>query len=770
MANGKKRSTRPDRRRRHGPGVREWVGGRITMPVFVTSPEPYRPEMILWLEMPDDLVVSQTVIDPAGPPVSLRDTLLHATASPMVGAPRRPERIRVADAHLATELRGALPGVEVVVAPTPELDRLVSEMLASMPSGGGPSYLEQGRVAAPAVAALFQAAQAVYRKAPWKLVDDSQVLRLDIPALGVEGACVSIIGALGENLGLVIFPSYVAMERFLAGIDAHRPGHGPLDMGTTTLSLNFERGADLPDDMRREAVEHGWPVAGPAAYPWVQHRDRDGTLRPLDERDVRVVTACASGVAAFFSKYRKHLGQASREPIRERFAAPDGVEVRLAVPYEAGGGPSSRQTAAATEGVARRAAELHRIDERLVDGMLEFARERFGQAWLRAARGLSDREDALNLLAAFLVYQVLVDGKPVAHWFAQEHPSRLSDTERTWLLAQQAAWPSVWEVRGVEPGRSLELHDLLTGEVRDVQEVSASKTLLVRHAILARVVDYEGSSLLCGTHTRPLPPREAAQFVGFVRKRLRRRGTVPKDRLREEKMGRYLITRWEDTVEAITARPVTPPRLQNTDGESLLLTVDRFEFDPSQRREIEACLAAMDDVSAPESGEADGRYLFDRPGNPVHPSLKDTVLGDAWVGDGKLRVETNSVERADRLRERIEAACGRRIRHRSREHSDPLALMDRDEPASAPGEGPPLPSSDEANAMILDLKRQHYADWPDQPLPALGGKTARAAVRTQAGREQVDLLLKECEVAEARLPEGQRFDFSDLRRELGLGD
>jgi hypothetical protein len=46
----------------------------------------------------------------------------------------------------------------------------------------------------------------------------------------------------------------------------------------------------------------------------------------------------------------------------------------------------------------------------------------------------------------------------------------------------------------------------------------------------------------------------------------------------------------------------------------------------------------------------------------------------------------------------------------------------------------------------------------------------RAAVRTKAGREQVDLLLKEFEAGEARLPEDQRFDFSDLRRELGLGD
>jgi hypothetical protein len=399
---------------------------------------------------------------------------------------------------------------------------------------------------------------------------------------------------------------------------------------------------------------------------------------------------------------------------------------------------------------------------------MDFARLRFGDAWLRAARDITDREEAIGLLAPFLVYQVLLEDKPIAHWFAQENDSRLSNTERTWLRVQQAAWLSVWEVRGVEPGRSLKLEDLLTGEVREVQEVGASETLVVRHAILARVVDYEGLSLLCGTHARPLPPREAANVVGHARAPLRRRGADPMSRLREEKMGRYLIARWEDAIKELDARPVTPPRVQNTDGEDLLLAVDRFEFDPSLRSEIGACLAVIEGVRPPQSGASDPSYLFSRPGNPLHRSWEDTLLGRAWVGDGKLRVETNSIVRADRIRERIENACGGRIRHRAREYRDPVALMGSREVASGSGEGPTSLSSDEANAMILDFKRRHYADWLDQPLPALGGKTPRVAVRTKAGREQVDLLLKECEIMEGQQAEGQRFDFSYLRRELGI--
>jgi len=241
-------------------------------------------------------------------------------------------------------------------------------------------------------------------------------------------------------------------------------------------------------------------------------------------------------------------------------------------------------------------------------------------------------------------------------------------------------------------------------------------------------------------------------------------------RLREEKMGRDLISRWDAVVAELDRRPAKVPRLQNTEGHDLLLTVDHFGFDPSLEAEIGACLAAMDGVDAPQGNASDQSYLFHGPGSASQQDGTRTLLARATLDKRKLRVETNSVERANRFRERIEAACGGRIRHRTREHSDPLALMERRQAPRAPAPGPAGLPADEANAIVLDFKRRHYADWSDQPLPALGGKTPRAAVRTQAGREQVDLLLKECEMMEARGTEGQRFDFSVLRRELGLLD
>jgi hypothetical protein len=103
------------------------------------------------------------------------------------------------------------------------------------------------------------------------------------------------------------------------------------------------------------------------------------------------------------------------------------------------------------------------------------------------------------------------------------------------------------------------------------------------------------------------------------------------------------------------------------------------------------------------------------------------------------------------------------VRHRAREHSDALAerLPDQAERELD------LPL-EEVQRVLREFKERHYADWPDLPLPALDGKTPRDAVRTRHGRTQVDLLVRQMENSEERLPAGERFDVAGLRARLGL--
>ncbi len=141
---------------------REWVGGWLSPPFFVTDrDEPYRPELLIWVEEPSGLIVGQDVISPESTEGAVGRVLLASMERPLAGSPRSPTRIRVANASLAAEVRAAVgDAIAVTVAPTPELDALLETMLESMPGGGvEESYLEDGRVPPSAVSEVFAAAQ-----------------------------------------------------------------------------------------------------------------------------------------------------------------------------------------------------------------------------------------------------------------------------------------------------------------------------------------------------------------------------------------------------------------------------------------------------------------------------------------------------------------------------------------------------------------------------------------------------------------------------------
>ena len=791
--------------RRGTRGSREWVGGWLTPPFFVTDrDEPYRPGFVIWMELPDGLVVGHEVVIPENREGAVGRVLGAALEQPLAGPPRRPDRIRVAAGSLTDEIRAALgDATPIDVAPTPELDAFLHEMLESMsPDDEGESYLEGGRIPPEVVADLFTSAELLYHMAPWKVATDDRVLRMDIPSLGVEGACVSVIGNLGESLGLLIFPSLAGYEAFGRAAEELPPGRGPIDLGTGWLSLGFERGADLPAGMRREVARHGWPVADANAYPRVERRERDGALRPLVERDVRIASACATSFTAFFLEHRDALATDEPEPICESWFDADDREVRFTLPYEAfprfgvegaappppsrprvgrndpcpcGSGRKYKKCHLAADEAERteerQAAGEHDLDGALTRKLSAYAMARFSFEWRHFTADFFDPEECLQLAVPWSVYHYRVQGRSVAEWYLDEHGRKLSSPERGWLGAQQAAWLSVWEVIGVEPGKSIKLRDLLSHEERCVREVSGSRTVVVRDALLARVVDHEGVALLCGAHPRPLPPVDAAEVVRRARGRLRRKRAVPVERLRDEAFGRYLIERWEEAVDELDLRAEIPPELHNTDGDPFLFTTDHFALDPAARAEVDARLAGMEGVEAEDGEGDDGRegdsvYVFLSAGNRMHASWENTVVGRASLTGAALRLETNSRERADALRARVEAACGGLLRHRAREHADPLSPPVQ----AAAGKIPPEPPPPEAEQLMLDFKRRHYAEWLDTALPALEGRSPREAARTARGRDAVDVLLKDMENHEQRHAGRNAFDFGDLRRALGLAD
>jgi hypothetical protein len=108
----------------------EWVGGRVLLPDWIDEAGGFQPELLLWLELPSDLIVAAELRDPRRGQPTFARVLRQALTAPAAGPPRRPARIRVAESALALQVR-AVAGAktEVVVAPTPEIDAAVRDLL-----------------------------------------------------------------------------------------------------------------------------------------------------------------------------------------------------------------------------------------------------------------------------------------------------------------------------------------------------------------------------------------------------------------------------------------------------------------------------------------------------------------------------------------------------------------------------------------------------------------------------------------------------------------
>lgn len=394
MARSARRKTRPTSgtKTRKLRAAEEWVGGRASMPAYVMEGGPFRPEIVLWLDATNDLIVGSELGKPGQPVDVIVDVLLAAIKKPMAGPPRTPSSVRVADPALAELLRSRLGSdVEIRVAPAPELDRVMALMTASFTRDDqAASYLEDGNVSAQTIGRFFKAAAKLWRVAPWKVVNDSQLLQLDCPELEARNKCISIIGNLGESYGILVFDSvgdYCVMaergEAFAAG--------NPLeDLGTHLFSINFDRGSDIPKAMRREVAQYGWEVSDANAYPRVQWADPDKMLRPLVERDLVFATACAEAVADFFTAHSDEIEAGELKSARERVFLgdlPGQPTVELNAPHPDTERLSESDEPGGEDDIDAQLAVGHEIAEAFVAAQ---EREGHDEGWLSAADFISD--------------------------------------------------------------------------------------------------------------------------------------------------------------------------------------------------------------------------------------------------------------------------------------------------------------------------------------------------------------------------------------------
>ncbi len=748
----------------------EWVGGRFFTREFVRGSDGgYRPELVIWVDPRRDEIIHQVISDPQHGMVAVADALQWALEE---HAGPRPTRVRVAHRDDAAEIRARFgAGLEVVCAATPEIEDVAEYLRAHEQEFDEAAWFDELPPGTPEVPEMFHAARELHELAPWKLLRNDSWLRVDVPDLGVEGACLAVLGSDGEYHAVVLYPSYQAFLSFMDAV-AHAQSRGERceDCGSSWFALEFEDKDSVPPQWLRSLSRHGLPLLGLKAFPLPEFKRRDGSPAPISIETLRILTPIALALTKFVAEQKSAI--ANGTPLALEFEHPGQPRVRICLPYEAGASedaaPAARPTTDDVHVVSRTApgerSPAHEIDEQLSPALLAFAAATYPMELKALFAKVFDEQEALaEFVTPVALYCAEFEGRPVYEHFLEQESERLSPPELRWLKAQRESWLSIWEVTHVNAGEGLSLRDLLSGERREVVERMASRSLSPRQVVLGRVAQYDGDSVLCGLYPRALDPVQGDAALKAARRKLRLKEDelVGLAKLRGAKPSLALVSIWRKAVAADDALRAVPPMLQNTEGDPLLLTVDHYRFDAKRRREVVDGLLSIDGLVADDADA--GVFVILSGKAAVGPG--SLMVGRVEVRDAALRVETNSLRRADMFRSAVEAALGPLVTHRLREHSDPVSQFGKPSSAVQRSSEPTPP---EVAQMLKEFMAAHIKAWVDEPVPALGNKTPRAAMKTKTGRAEVDLLLRQMETLEARGPAEMRGQVEGMRRELGL--
>lgn len=369
----------------------------------------------------------------------------------------------------------------------------------------------------------------------------------------------------------------------------------------------------------------------------------------------------------------------------------------------------------------------------------------------------------------------------IAWAYLSDRRRSLDEMERAFIERVSREPHSFYDVLESEAGRRLRLRDVLRRTEIDVWERSGSRVLQPGDVIYARAARLPGFALLVGTGSVPLPPIEKPLLIECRRSLARRFPQITDEVLHSA--ARELRDIYFGLRDRVLNPP--PPKLCNTDGDPLAFCTITYEVEPP-RIAFEALKGlargyGRADLLYGARYHRDGRLRsvelpWSKPGNRMRRDWDNTTLGHLRIDDCRLTIEVNSEKRARRIQNEVKKRLGARAAHlKTVIKPVEAALRERARGSRRPGRGnrrikvEDLSTRREMRAIVQEFTERHWMSWPNEPVPALDGRTPAEAVKDPDGREIVEALLIQFERDERRKRSSEpRFDFARLRQRLGL--
>jgi len=374
------------------------------------------------------------------------------------------------------------------------------------------------------------------------------------------------------------------------------------------------------------------------------------------------------------------------------------------------------------------------------------------------------------------------DTRTTGQAFLDHYGKQLEPLLKRYLEQCGTAPFSFYEIVTVRPGDGFVLHDILLDEECYVTEHSGSAQAQAGQIIFGKLVKVDHVAILEACAPIFFPPVEKIALLDF-RQQLCKLKSPPTPVLLKEHDYEMLAVYHEINNRLLHPRM---PKLCNTDGEPVVM--QKLIYDIPSAQMAFAALKALcidsteDELLAGAKFTAAGElhrieFPWLKKGNAQHKSWDNTVLGNINIKGHQLTAEVNSDERAQKFQKLIKKLLPE-ARYKTSVIESPQAMLAhmQDEGQNAQTrqrreKQEELNNRPEVRETIMEFMRKHYRQWPHEKLPALDGKTPLQAVKTKAGREKVEALLRDFELRKtnANLPVDPSI-FDELRERLGLAN
>jgi tetratricopeptide (TPR) repeat protein len=485
-----------------------------------------------------------------------------------------------------------------------------------------------------------------------------------------------------------------------------------------------------------------------------------------------------------------------------------GPKVGRNAPCPCGSGRKYKKCCLPKESPAPSARQVSGPDGRLRERLVEYVTrslpradtDRALQEFFEGRFDLPDRRlemvetEAQADFGAYLEWLIhdfrLSTGQTPITRFLAERGQGLPAEERAILEEWQDAVVGLHEVIDLEPGKSLTLRDVFTGETFQVREVRGSLSAARWDLLSNRVIRVQGERQLSGSVTAfNAPDREKlVQHVSerYDAYRRQRPDASWRDFFRAEPL---IFRRYAEQM----IRDYRPPALHTPEGHPVMLGRLRYEI-----RDLSPLLAALstapdfEETTEPDDAEGTRHFAWLRTGpakrwvkegprpehgvmvtsqrmeDPRTPGL--TSLATLTVERDRLTVEAFSAERLGWVKGRLAELVGDAVNLRAdvvedvwrKIGSTPRSDRSRKESAEI---------SPEVEAHFLGpMLHRHYKTWLDDAIPALDGTTPRSAAKDPRLRPKLIQLLREHENQQDRARQRGElwYDIGWIWQELGI--